>query len=51
LSAFVIIHCRPAEQGASGVPLARADAPFTGDNCGNAGGLDQNIYGTSITFT
>ena len=31
-------------------PLARRDAPFTGDNCGNAGGLDQNIYGTSVTF-
>lgn len=34
----------------SGIPLARAGAPFSGDNCGNAGGLDQNIYGTSITF-
>jgi len=22
----------------------------TVDNCGNSGGLDQNIYGTSITF-
>jgi hypothetical protein len=31
-------------------PLARRDAPFTGDNCGNGGGLDQNIYGTSVTF-
>jgi hypothetical protein len=29
-------------------PLARRDAPFTGDNCGNGGGLDQNIYGNSL---
>jgi hypothetical protein len=33
-----------------GVPLARSDAPFTGNNCGNNGGLDQNIYGVSVTF-
>jgi hypothetical protein len=30
------------------VPLARADAPYTGDNCGNGGGLDQDIYGQRI---
>jgi len=30
--------------------LARADAPFTGDTCGNAGGHDQNICGTSIVI-
>lgn len=30
------------------VPLARADAPYTGDNCGNSGGLDQDIYGARI---
>ena len=53
---FDVLQCRvdlgaPADSGvASGIPLARADAPFTGDNCGNAGGVDQNIYGTSITF-
>ncbi|MBA2345155.1 MAG: exo-alpha-sialidase [Rubrobacter sp.] len=29
-------------------PLARRDAPFTGDNCGNGGGLDQDIYGSSL---
>ncbi len=29
-------------------PLARRDAPYTGDNCGNGGGLDQNIYGSSL---
>ena len=33
-----------------GLPLARSDAPFTGNNCGNNGGLDQNIYGISVTF-
>jgi hypothetical protein len=32
------------------VPLARADAPYTGDNCGNAGGLDQDIYGQRISL-
>jgi hypothetical protein len=53
---FDVLQCRvdlgaPAEDSIiEGVPLARADAPFTGDTCGNAGGLDQNIYGTSITF-
>jgi hypothetical protein len=30
------------------VPLARRDAPFSGDNCGNAGGLDQDIYGATL---
>jgi hypothetical protein len=30
------------------IPLARADAPFTGDNCGNAGGLDQDIFGQRL---
>ena len=33
-----------------GVPLARSDAPYSGNNCGNKGGLDQNIYGVSVTF-
>ena len=53
---FDVLQCRtdlgaPSEDDVlEGVPLARADAPFSGDNCGNAGGLDQNIYGTSITF-
>jgi hypothetical protein len=32
------------------LPLARRDAPFSGDTCANSGGLDQNIYGTSITI-
>jgi hypothetical protein len=31
------------------MPLARRDAPFGGDTCGNAGGLDQDIYGVSFT--
>ena len=53
---FDVLQCRidlgaPATPSTfPGVPLARSDAPFTGDNCGNAGGLDQNIYGTSATF-
>ena len=29
-------------------PLARRDALYTGDDCGNGGGLDQNIYGSSL---
>jgi hypothetical protein len=32
------------------IPLARRDAPYSGNNCGNNGGLDQNIYGTSVTI-
>lgn len=35
---------------AQNVPLARRDAPYSGNNCGNNGGLDQNIYGNSVTF-
>jgi hypothetical protein len=31
------------------MPLARRDAPFGGDTCGNAGGLDQDIFGVSFT--
>jgi hypothetical protein len=53
---FDVLQCR-VDLGAPttpatfpGVPLARSDAPFTGDNCGNAGGLDQNIYGIGVTF-
>jgi hypothetical protein len=29
-------------------PLARRDPPFSGDNCANGGGLNQNIYGSSL---
>jgi hypothetical protein len=29
-------------------PLARRDQPFSGDNCANGGGLNQNIYGSSL---
>ena len=32
------------------VPLARADAPYSGDNCGNSGGLDQDIFGARIAL-
>ncbi|MFN2472002.1 MAG: sialidase family protein [Gaiellaceae bacterium] len=34
--------------GPEWLPLSRRDQPFTGDNCGNAGGLDQNIYGAGV---
>ena len=30
------------------IPLARADAPYSGNNCGNAGGLDQDIFGQRL---
>jgi hypothetical protein len=33
----------------SDMPLARRDAPFGGDTCGNGGGLDQDIFGVSFT--
>jgi hypothetical protein len=32
------------------IPLARRDATFGGDTCGNAGGLDQDIFGISFTL-
>jgi hypothetical protein len=35
---------------AQDIPLARRDAPYSGNNCGNNGGLDQNIYGVSVAF-
>ena len=53
---FDVLQCRvdlgPPTTPATlpGIPLARSDAPFTGDNCGNAGGLNQDIFGTRITF-
>ncbi len=31
-------------------PLARRDPPYSGDNCGNGGGLNQNIYGSSLVL-
>jgi hypothetical protein len=30
-------------------PRARSDAPWSGNNCGNAGGVDQNIYGNRVS--
>ena len=49
---FDVLQCRVdlAEnpQSREDGPLARRDAPYTGDNCGNGGGLDQNIYGSSL---
>ena len=50
---FDVQQCRvdlgaPAPALDPNIPLARRDAPFSGDNCGNGGGLDQNIYGESV---
>ena len=52
---FDVLQCRvdlgrSPEEVNRDVPLARADAPFTGDNCGNAGGLDQDIFGQRISL-
>ena len=54
---FDVVQCRDdqADDDPSGIlssqiPLARRDAPFGGDTCGNAGGLDQEIFGTSFTL-
>ena len=30
-------------------PRARSDAPFSGNNCGNNGGVDQKIYGNRVS--
>ena len=30
-------------------PRFRFDAPFTGNKCGNSGGVDQNIYGNRVS--
>ena len=49
---FDVLQCR-VDLGAGPalpetVPLARRDAPYSGDNCGNAGGLDQDIFGAMV---
>lgn len=52
---FDVLQCRddlgdqPAGLLDPDIPLARRDAPFGGDTCGNAGGLDQDIFGSSFT--
>jgi hypothetical protein len=38
-----------ADPGGFNGPRARFDAPFTGNNCGNSGGVDQNIYGNRVS--
>ena len=51
---FDVLQCRDdLADSVTGVldpamPLARRDAPFGGDTCGNAGGLDQDIFGISF---
>ncbi|PVG84785.1 hypothetical protein DDE18_04115 [Nocardioides gansuensis] len=52
---FDVLQCRidladPPGSVNPDVPLARADAPYTGDNCGNGGGLDQDIYGQRLSL-
>jgi hypothetical protein len=52
---FDVLQClidlgTPEGAVTDGLPRARADAPFTGTNCANGGGLDQDIYGTSVLF-
>ena len=53
---FDVLQCRidlgaqPNEVNPN-IPLARADAPYTGDNCGNAGGVDQDIYGQRLDLS
>ena len=51
---FDVLQCRVdlgelAEDRGDG-PLARRDQPYSGDNCGNNGGLNQNIYGSSLVL-
>jgi hypothetical protein len=52
---FDVLQCRddladdPEGLLSPNMPLARRDAPFGGDTCGNAGGLDQDIFGISFT--
>jgi hypothetical protein len=50
---FDVLQCRTdldtdtdGERGEG--PLARRDQPYGGDNCANGGGLNQNIYGSSL---
>lgn len=49
---FDVLQClvdlgAPAATGEG--PRARSDAPFSGNNCGNSGGVDQNIYGNRVS--
>ncbi len=52
---FDVLQCLidladPPEAVNPALPRARADAPWTGTNCANGGGLNQDIYGTSVVF-
>lgn len=33
------------------LPLARRDLPFSGNTCGNNGGLEQDIYGARVNLS
>lgn len=50
---FDVLQClvdlgAAAASGYNG-PRARSDAPFSGNYCGNAGGVDQQIYGNRVS--
>jgi hypothetical protein len=50
---FDVQQCRidlgeEAQEDRGEGPLARRDQPYSGDNCANGGGLNQNIYGSSV---
>jgi hypothetical protein len=50
---FDVLQCRtdlaePPPVLNPDLPLARRDAPYSGDSCGNGGGLDQDIYGVRL---
>jgi len=52
---FDVLQCRtdlgvPIAGQNTTIPLARRDAPWTGDACANSGGLNQNIYGSGYPF-
>jgi hypothetical protein len=50
---FDVLQCRvdlgeDSQEDRGEGPLARRDQPYSGDNCANGGGLNQNIYGSSL---
>jgi hypothetical protein len=46
---LIDLGARTAAASAYNGPRARSDAPFSGNNCGNSGGVDQNIYGNRVS--
>ena len=39
---------QPPALPSTGLPLAARDVPFSGNTCGNNGGLDQDIVGALV---